>query len=230
MGPALTKTNASRRTRAPEAPPTPSAHGRADEKRREIILAAAAEFSQKGYAEATLGDIASRLGIHTAGLYYYFENKDAVVEAVLKYGAQRVLERTRQVLDEAPDGAPVEQLKAMIRTHVVVNGHRDDVGRAYWKIYDQVSPQLRKTVRVEARQLFDMWRTLVNKAAESGEIRSDISPSLFRELLVGAVMWIPEWYRPGGEKTLEEIADAVIALFLGQPPAAPAGSKAKAAR
>ena len=220
----MAKTNASSRTRTPEAAPAQPAHGRADEKRREIILAAAAEFSQKGYAEATLGDIASRLGIHTAGLYYYFENKDAVVEAVLKYGAQRVLEKTRQVLAEIPQDAPVEQLKALIRTYIVVNGHRDDVGRAYWKIYDQVSPQLRKTVKVEARQLFDMWRTLVAEAAESGEIRADITPSLFRELLIGSVMWVPEWYKPGGEKSLDEIADAVIAVFIGAP-SAPATAK-----
>ena len=225
----MTKTNASSRTRASEAPAAPPTHGRADEKRREIILAAAAEFSQKGYAEATLGDIANRLGIHTAGLYYYFENKDAVVEAVLKYGAQRVLERTRQVLSETPDDAPVEQLKALIRTYITVNGRRDDVGRAYWKIHDQVSPQLRKTVRVEGRQLFDMWRNLVNKAAEAGEIRSDISPTLFRELLVGSVMWVPEWYKPSGEKTLEEIADAVIAVFIGSPAAAGERSAPRAA-
>ena len=202
------------RSRRSDARPAEEPPAKADEKRREIILAAAAEFSRKGYAETTLGDIANRLGIHTAGLYYYFKNKDAVVEAVLKYAAQRILMTMKQALKDMPDASPIEQLKAVIRNYILLGGQRDDVGRAFHKIYDQVSPELRKTVLGEARAVFSMWRKLVNKAVETGELKSDIPSNLLRQLLIGSMMWIPQWYKPGGETSLDEIADAAIAFFV----------------
>jgi hypothetical protein len=115
------------------------------------------------------------------------------------------------------EASPVERIKVMIRAHIKAIGHRDDVGRAFHKIYDQVSPDLRKRGLATNQELFDLWRSLVNAAVESGAIRSDLSPALFRLLLVGSIIWLQEWYRSGGEITLDDIADGVIAIYIEAP-------------
>ena len=208
------------------ATPSPAA-ARAEEKRRDIILAAAAEFSNKGYAEATLADIAARLGIHTAGLYYYFENKDAVVEAVLRYAASRMLERTGEALEAVSGGSPRERLRAYVTAYLQVSAHRDDIGKAFWKIIDQVSPELRETCAAEAKVNFGMWRDLVEAAASDGSIRTDIPPSILRSLIIGSIMWLPEWYRRDGSLSVDQIADMLMSLF-GEPPAARKPAKKRA--
>lgn len=203
-----------RKTWPVEPKPGPS---RADGKRREILLAAAAEFCEKGYAETTLGDIADRLGIHTAALYYYFENKNAVVDAVLKEAALRAAASQQRSLQKAAHLSPRGKLTILIRDYLEIGVRRDDIGRAFWKIFDQVSPELRGSVMTEVEAVFSVWRDAVKEAVDAEGIRPDIPPSLFRQLLIGSMMWVPEWYRPGGENSIADVADAIIAIFLGEP-------------
>ncbi|HKR87469.1 MAG TPA: TetR/AcrR family transcriptional regulator [Phenylobacterium sp.] len=206
----------------------PAAHepsaARAEERRREIILAAAAEFARKGYAETTLGGIAKRLGIHTAGLYYYFENKDAIVVALLQFAAERMTAESQQMLEDLPDVTPLDQMKLLIRAYVARTAERDDVGRAFYKIFDQVSPELRRNCIRGPKSYLRLWRDTVTRAVEAGQIRSDVPPSLLRLFLIGSMFWIVEWYKPGGENSLDEISDALIAIYLGngEPPEKPA--------
>ena len=200
---------------------------KASVRRDEIVRAAASVFAQKGYAETTLGDVAERLNIHTAGLYYYFENKDAVVEAVLRYAASRMLERTGEALEAVSGGSPRERLRAYVTAYLQVSAHRDDIGKAFWKIIDQVSPELRETCAAEAKVNFGMWRDLVEAAASDGSIRTDIPPSILRSLIIGSIMWLPEWYRRDGSLSVDQIADMLMSLF-GEPPAARKPAKKRA--
>lgn len=196
---------------------------RASERRQEIILTAASLFAKKGYSETTLADVAQVLKIRTTGLYYYFDSRDALVEAVLKYAADQILTQYRDGLGEFANLTALEKLKWMIRHYIHAGGRRNDVGLAFWKIYDQVSPELRTTVMAEAKAYFDMWRIVVEEASREGSIRRDLSPGLFRQLLIGSLVWIPEWYSVEGQNSLDEIADAVIAIFIGNPADSTAG-------
>ena len=186
-------------------------------RRDEIVRAAAAVFASKGYAETTLGDVAERLNIHTAGLYYYFENKDALVEAVLKYAATRMVEKTSVAIEAVSDRSPRERLRAYMIAYLQVAGNRDDIGKAFWMIYDQVSPELRATCTEEARVNYANWRQLVEAAVAEGSVRSDIPPGILRNLMMGSLMGIPDWYRRDGDLSLENLADSLMLLFAGPP-------------
>ncbi|WP_420962049.1 TetR/AcrR family transcriptional regulator [Brucella sp. IR073] len=52
--------------------------------REEIILAARELFREKGYAGASMQDLASRVGLKKASLYMRFPNKEALVPVVLE--------------------------------------------------------------------------------------------------------------------------------------------------
>ncbi|HKT76533.1 MAG TPA: TetR/AcrR family transcriptional regulator [Sphingobium sp.] len=204
------------------APVVTQALPRAEARRQEIILAAAAEFSRKGYAEATLADIAQRLGIHTAALYYYFENKDAVVQAVLHLAAERISIDLEEPLKKVQDATPIEKLRVAIRAYVLTSIRKDQLSKAFWKIYDQVSPELWNSVRDHKHTMFPIWEELITEAAAAGQIRTDIPAGVLRHMLIGALVWIPEWYDPKGKQTLEDLADSFISMFLGSMSTAPA--------
>lgn len=60
-------------------------HQTYDERRRQIIHGAIKAFSEKGYLGASNKDIASAAGIKSAPLiYHYFENKEALFQAVIE--------------------------------------------------------------------------------------------------------------------------------------------------
>jgi AcrR family transcriptional regulator len=171
-------------------------------------------FSQKGYAATTLDDIARKAGIHAPNLYYYFENKDAIVEALLKFRTEQLQAAANEVLEELRGASPLEQLKGLVRRFIADMTHRTEFGRAFEKIYDQVSPELRKRSLAAPRAFARVWERLIGEAIAAGELRSDVSPRLFRLALIGSMRWMNDWYKPGGPNTPEEIADEFITIFL----------------
>ena len=187
------------------------------DRHREIILAAAAEFGRNGYAETTMAGVAEILSIHTAELYYYFESKETLVEAILKYGVERIIQHMNDVIIDGTGMSAGQKLEAVIRNYIHSGGNKEDISIAFWKIYDQVSPDLRRTVSAQAKPHYKAWRMLVNDAAAEGAIRNDVAPGLFRQLLIGSLTWVPAWYQPNGRNTLDEIADTVIAIYIRGP-------------
>lgn len=60
-------------------------HQQYDERRQQIIQGALQAFSEKGYLGASNRDIAQAAGINSAALiYHYFENKEALFQAVIE--------------------------------------------------------------------------------------------------------------------------------------------------
>ena len=83
-----------------------------------IKQAALEEFYEKGYAKASLRTICSRAAETTGARYFSFENKEALIRAIMEPLVQRyedkLARRTQmemQELSEGPDGdAPIMRL------------------------------------------------------------------------------------------------------------------------
>lgn len=67
-----------------EGLPTPGGHD-FSERHREVLAHALRLFAERGYAGASLRELARRLGIQQPSLYHYFRSKDELVEQVLDY-------------------------------------------------------------------------------------------------------------------------------------------------
>ncbi|WP_404402056.1 TetR/AcrR family transcriptional regulator [Pelagibacterium halotolerans] len=67
----------------------------------EIVEAALEVFARRGYAAARLDDIAARAGVSKGTLYLYFENKEALFEAVVSQSFAPNIERVRAVIAQA---------------------------------------------------------------------------------------------------------------------------------
>src|SRR2546425_2508463 len=90
-----------------------SRRAQAEERREQIIDAAAKLFAEKGYDGASIRDIAREAGITEGLIYHYFESKDQLTEAVWKERSWRA--QLERILSEA-DGKTLEQvLKEMVR-------------------------------------------------------------------------------------------------------------------
>jgi AcrR family transcriptional regulator len=91
-------------------PPDAAAHSRLEARRRAFLDAANAVFVEKGYANATLGDIIARSGGSRQTLYALFGGKQGLFEAIV---TRRNTEAFRPLragdrLDRAPEEVLVE--------------------------------------------------------------------------------------------------------------------------
>ncbi len=75
------------------------------EKARERILEAAQRtFSEKGYYEARMEDIAQRLGVSKRTLYLYYKNKEELFRAMCADAPSAIREKLRPCLDSNDAG------------------------------------------------------------------------------------------------------------------------------
>src|SRR5437870_13659978 len=59
-----------------------------EEAKSRILEAANKVFAEKGYHEATMDDIAKRLGVSKGAIYLYFSSKEDLFEAMVKTAPQ----------------------------------------------------------------------------------------------------------------------------------------------
>lgn len=94
-----------------------------EELRTRILEAALAEFAAHGYPATTMSNIAARAGTGAAALYRYYENKEALFDAVLPESIARSFETL---------------LSRRVRSLAAAVGPRDETGNemlAFWEAH-----------------------------------------------------------------------------------------------
>lgn len=85
--------------------------------RRKLLLDAAADlFLHHPYDSVTVGMVATEAGISGPGLYRHFQNKQALLMAVVEEGLQKLHQFARTTVDAEPD--PRAALQAMVDFHI----------------------------------------------------------------------------------------------------------------
>src|SRR3974377_1917541 len=72
--------------------------GRSEHTRAAILKAAEELFAERGFASSRLEDVAERVGIRRASIFYYFPDKPALYDAVLANALGALLARTKAAL------------------------------------------------------------------------------------------------------------------------------------
>lgn len=90
--------------------------------RREAILAAAREVLLADGLAFTMDRVADRADVSKAGLYYYFDSREAILGALAVVALQREVEVLGRAIVGAPTG--VEAIAALLRAKVEL--YRDD--------------------------------------------------------------------------------------------------------
>jgi AcrR family transcriptional regulator len=185
----------------------------ADQTRRDILAAAAAEFSEKGYAGGRVDDIAARTRTTKRMIYYYFGGKEGLYAAVLEgaYGGMRDAEGALR-LDELP---PAEAVRRLVETtfdhHAahpefvrLVSGENIEAARTV-----AASP----TIRARNAAVVGAVAALLRRGGAEGAFRPGVDPLDLHMLISGFC-----FYRVSNRHTLRAI--------FGKDPTAPERAEA----
>ncbi len=187
---------------------------KSDVTRQRILDAAAEIFRVKGYTAARLSDIADAAATQAGSLYYHFESKEQLAEAVLEIGVERVSNAVARATASLPANALFRlRLKAAIEAHLSNILQHDNYSAANVRIINQVPEEVRERHLEQHRQYGAFWREFLRSAQAAGDIRTDADLSALRMLLLGALNWSVEWYRPG-RLSASEIAVELTEMVL----------------
>jgi AcrR family transcriptional regulator len=200
---------------------------KSDRTRQRILDAAARVFRDQGYAGATLGDIAASAGLQAGSLYYHFDSREALVDAVMAQGTRRAHHQARQRLAALPPGTTeLAKLALLIESHLEMVLSAGDYTSAMVKLIWQVPAEIRERQLADQRAYGALWRQVLERARDAGEIRSDVNLSVARMAILGALNWAADWYRPGGDSPQQVARDVVTMVVEGLATKAPTKPKA----
>lgn len=179
--------------------------------RREAILRSVASVLRNSrFSSLTMEDVAAELGITKGNLYYYFKDK----RDILYQCHMRSMEISLVALKEALQRGrtPAEKLRLLLTGHV--RGVVDDGfgGILQTDLENLRSDQRNQYVR-KRDELESGVRRLIEEGNRAGEFECP-NVKLAGFAILGAINWIPKWYRSNGPLTPEQISVEMVDYFL----------------
>ena len=170
-------------------------------------------FSEYGYSGTTMRDIAKAVGLLPGSLYTHIDSKETLLFEVVESGIQKFLEIEKLV--EASTETADKRLRTAIKAHiavVAVDRERMLIVFHQWRFLRE--PNRERAIEMR-RRYAQTFVNIVKKGVSEGVFRSNIDPQITVFAILGALNWTPEWYRPDGpispEEVGERIADGLIA-------------------
>lgn len=177
----------------------PRARGR----EREVLDAGAEVFARKGYAAATVQDVADALGILKGSLYYYVKAKEDLLYSVMvevHEGADAL-----HAAVAAADLSALEQLLLYVRLQLEWNVQNLVKISVYYNDMRQLRPERLADVRERAKAHERFIVELIAEGQRVGDVIPDVDPVLLANHVLAVVIWPYRWFHPSGRVSVESL-------------------------
>jgi len=144
----------------------------ADQRRDQMLEAAAALIAERGFAETRIADVARRVGASPALVIYYFGTKDTLLTEALRWSEQSFYAAADELL--ASTTSMVKRLDTLVRLTCVPQT-QDEVPGGWGLWFDLWAQAFRHPeVKKDRVELDQRWRSMVAQvvrdAIQDGEI------------------------------------------------------------
>lgn len=143
---------------------------RAARTRKAILSAAEDLFAQHGFASARLEDVADTVQMTRAALFYYFRDKQALFDAVLKYSFGPLASRLQVILDEKRDSI-AGRIEKGIAAWLDVIMERPARARLILRLVADSAEPLAHGVFSDNNQIATQFWALFEKGRRTGELK-----------------------------------------------------------
>ena len=156
---------------APNAAGTRDKTPRTDRGRRtlrKLLDAAAVEFGERGFHEASISAITRRAGTALGSFYTYFDSKEEIFQALVRYMSEQLRDHVTPIVQTAPDEIAAERIGlesflGFVREH-----------REIYRIIDEAEFVDYASYRRHYETTVERIRQRLEAGAARGEIRSDV--------------------------------------------------------
>lgn len=169
-------------------------------------------FVEHGYHGTTVRDIAGRLKQTVPTIYYYYENKQALLVALLNISIDDLLERCR-LADLSAPAEPARRLSALIRSICLFVLYRRQLALLDEEVRS-LEPRNRDSYIAKRDSLEAMLVSCIDDGVAVGAFMVD-DPRAASRALLSMCRGIAGWHRPRGPLTPEGIAGTYERFALG---------------
>jgi AcrR family transcriptional regulator len=189
-------------------PPSP---GLEDRRRTQIISAAVAVLTERGYAATTMADIARRAGIGQGTLYRYVPSKRELLDLVFDYSVEQVIGAAEPALrlDEPPSspGELIERFDAAVNALTELFGRRPELLSLVAVEAAAIDEELKLRVLGLEATVARMTAALCQDAQDAGLLRAGADPQVCGLLVTKTLL------APGLREVLGQVDSAARARY-----------------
>ncbi len=182
-----------------------------DAQRAAIRDAATRLFADKGYASASIAELARACGISKALMYHYYRDKeDLLADIALSY-----VDRLAAIVDDvaAQQLPPAAHLRRLIEAFMIEYEHSAARHRVLVQDVKYLERAHRGRVLARQRKVVDGFAAVIAQLAPEAT-RAELAKPLTM-ILFGMINWTFTWLKDRGPLTYSGMAPLVADLFLG---------------
>lgn len=157
------------------------------EERREVTVAAVIELAgERNPSEITTAAIAGRMGLTQGALFRHFANKDAILQAVMEWVAQRLLARVDRAVSQA--ATPLAALEGMFMAHVDFVAEYPGIPRILFGELQRTGESApRRVAQGLIRCYGERLKEVVDRGKQCGELDAELDTEAAVTLFIGTI-------------------------------------------
>jgi AcrR family transcriptional regulator len=182
-----------------------------DSQRATILEAAAILFAEKGFASASMADLAEACDVSKALLYHYYRDK----AHLLFDTADSYLDTLIAIVAEVRERklAPIEHFKALVARLMQEYEHAQAQHMVLVQDVKFLGAAEHAQIIAKERQVVDAVAQAI--AALKPRFRKKAMRVPLAMILFGMINWTFTWLRPDGPLSYDDMSEVVAEIFLG---------------
>jgi AcrR family transcriptional regulator len=191
--------------------------------RQRLYEAAVALIAERGFAAATVDEIAERAGVAKGTVYYNFPSKNALFEALLRHGVDLLTDSFREAVAGLP---PRAAIAALVRAQLAYIQRYRAFAQLLLSEMWRSDQDWQQTVGLLREQAVAVVAEVLAAGVASGDLPDDLDVGLTASALFGAGLVVAmDWLVFQPTRSIDDVQAALMAIVrarMGPPPADPA--------
>lgn len=179
--------------------------------REDILAAAKAAFSEAGYANVTLDDLAAQLNTGKGTLYYHSNRKVDLLIAISNATVENNTKEIRKyaAVDASPETRFVLAMRALLQG--VLSDRQ--ASKVYFENEADLPPKFRANLRRLLREIQEIFVGIIADGVEAGVFKGD--PRISAKHVLAICGWPYRWFSHDGKMSLDEFITSAVNFALG---------------
>ena len=156
-----------------------------DNKHRKILRAAVKVFSEKGFYNSRVADIAKEANVADGTIYLYFKNKDDILISLFEEEFGEIVSNMRQELEKERDA--LQKIRRFAVLHLAIVSKQQQLAEVLGVEVRQSSKLMKEYINKPFIEYLNLIRSVVIEGQQTGLIRKDLTPGIMKRAFFGAL-------------------------------------------
>jgi TetR/AcrR family fatty acid metabolism transcriptional regulator len=187
---------------------------REENKHQRILRAAVKIFSEKGFYNSRVSEIAREASVADGTIYLYFKNKDDLLISLFEEEFGRIVEDMRGKLGKEKDA--LQKIRRFAITHLSIVSKQQQLAEVLGVEVRQSSKFMKEYVNKTFIEYLNLIRSVIVEGQEKGLIRKNLTPGIMKRALFGALDEMARYWVLSTQKkhSIDESALQISDVFI----------------